>query len=168
FLALVLDALAIPAQSLVAGAMGANDPEQAMEIGWSSMRLSLWVSGGLCALLAAVSPVLPHVFTSDGAVVSRVTAGLLFLAVMQVPGAVAFALDGALIGGRDTRFLGRAAVFNLVSFIPFLVATIVHPGFGIAGLWGGQLVWMVMRAVVNARRFEGRRWMPAAAAVAAV
>ncbi|HEY4332917.1 MAG TPA: MATE family efflux transporter, partial [Ilumatobacteraceae bacterium] len=45
FLALVLDALAIPAQSLVAGAMGGNDPEQAMEIGWSSMRLSLWVSG---------------------------------------------------------------------------------------------------------------------------
>ncbi len=161
FLALVLDALAIPAQSLVAGAMGANDRDEAMAVGWASTKMSLWVAAGFCVLIAAGSPLIPRAFTTDGAVISRVTAGLLFLAVMQIPGAVAFALDGALIGGQDIRFLGRAAVFNLLSYAPFLVATVVHPGLGIAGLWGGQLAWMLTRAVVNEHRFRSRRWMPA-------
>jgi len=160
FLALILDALAVPALSLVAGAMGAGDRDGAMAVGWSSTRLSLWVGAGACLLVGATSTVVPHIFTNDPSVVSRTTAGLIFLAVMQLPGAVTFALDGALIGGQDGRFLGRAAVFNLVSYAPFLVATLVHPAFGIAGLWGGQLAWMTMRAVVNARRFRSREWMP--------
>jgi putative MATE family efflux protein len=161
FLALVLDALAIPAQSLVAGAMGANDREQAMRIGWSSTKLSLWVGAALGTLVAVLSPLLARLFTSDGAVVSRVGSGLLFLAVMQIPGAVAFALDGALIGGRDQKFLGRVAVFNLVSYVPFLIATLLYPQLGIGGLWGGQLAWMIMRSYVNYRRFRSREWMPA-------
>ncbi|MEI7617396.1 MAG: MATE family efflux transporter [Actinomycetota bacterium] len=164
FLALVLDALAVPALSLVAGAMGAGDRDGAMAVGWSSTRLSLWVGAVTCALLGATSTVVPHIFTNDPSVVSRTTAGLIFLAVMQLPGAVAFALDGALIGGQDGRFLGRVAVFNLVSYAPFLIATLVHPAFGIAGLWGGQLAWMTMRAFVNVRRFRSRQWMPALAA----
>jgi len=161
FLALVLDALAVPALSLVAGAMGAGDRDGAMAVGWSSTRLSLWVGSAMCVVVGATSTVLPHLFTNDPSVVSRTTAGLIFLALMQLPGAVAFALDGVLIGGQDGRFLGRVAVFNLVSYAPFLIATLVHPAFGIAGLWGGQLAWMTMRAVVNARRFSSRRWMPA-------
>ena len=144
--------------------MGAGDREKAMAVGWSSTKLSLWVGAGLLVLIGGASPLIPHIFSADRAVISRVTAGLLFLAVMQIPGAVAFALDGALIGGRDARFLGRAAVFNLISFAPFLIATAVHPAFGIAGLWGGELVWMITRAAVNARRFRSRAWMPAGAA----
>ena len=160
FLALVLDALAIPAQSLVAAAMGANDRDLAMQVGWSSTRLSLWVGATLGAVVAALSPLLARLFTSDGAVISRVGAGLIFLAVMQIPGSVAFALDGALIGGRDQRFLGRVAVINLVAYVPFLVATLLHPQLGIGGLWGGQLAWMIMRAIVNYRRFHSQQWMP--------
>lgn len=162
FLALILDALAIPAQSLVAGAMGALDREQAMAVGWSSTRLSIWVGAAFCVIVGGLSPFVPHIFTNDEAVISRVSSGLVFLAVMQIPGAIAFALDGALIGGQDGKFLGRAALFNLVSYVPFLVATMVHPALGIGGLWGGQLAWMIMRAVVNERRFRSRRWMPAA------
>jgi putative MATE family efflux protein len=161
FLALALDALAIPAQSLVAGALGAGDREGAMAIGRSSMRLSLWVAAGFCAVVVATSPVLPNVFSADEAVISRVFVGLFFLAIMQFPGAIAFALDGVLIGGHDTKYLGRAAVFNLIPFVPVLVAVIVHPAFGIAGLWAAELVWMMTRAYINHRRFSSRRWMAA-------
>lgn len=162
FLALILDALAIPAQSLVAGAMGRLDREGAMAVGWSSTKLSIWVGAAFCVFVGATSTLVPHIFTNDGAVISRVSSGLFFLALMQIPGAVAFALDGALIGGQDGRFLGRAALFNLVAYVPFLAATIIHPALGIGGLWGGQLAWMTMRAFVNERRFRSRRWMPAA------
>ncbi len=158
FLALGLDALAIPAQSLVAGAQGGGDTDEALAIGWSSNRLSLWCAVALAIGLAATSAVLPTLFTSDGAVADRATAALLILAVMQFPGAVAFALDGALIGAEDEKYLGRAAVTNLAAFAPLVIATLIWPRLGIIGLWGAQLTWMVMRAVVNARRWSSRRW----------
>ena len=158
FLALMLDALAIPAQSLVAGALGADDTEQALLVGRTSNRLSLWCAALLAAVLAALSPVLPHVFSGDPAVHARLTAGLLILAVMQFPGAIAFAFDGALIGAHDERWLARQAVINLVGFAPLVIATFFAPRLGLAGLWGAELAWMTMRAFVNWRRWESRPW----------
>jgi Na+-driven multidrug efflux pump len=158
FLALALDALAIPAQSLVAGALGSGDVDGAQHVGWISNRLSLWCGAALAATLAVFSPVIPHIFTGDGAVRSRLVTGLLILAVMQLPGAVAFALDGALIGAHDERFLGRQAVYNLAGFVPLAVATLIWPRLGLAGLWGAQLMWMTLRAAVNFRRWQSRRW----------
>ena len=100
-----------------------------------------------------------QLFSDDDAVVSRVLVGGLLLAVLQIPGAVAFALDGVLIGGHDTRYLGRAAVFNLIPFVPALAAVIAFPSLGIAGLWAAVLIWMTTRATINYRRFVSRRWM---------
>src|SRR4051812_31720758 len=64
-LALTLDALAIPAQSLVAGALGHGDVGEAVRVGHSSTRLSLWCGGALAVVLAATSPLVPHLFTDD-------------------------------------------------------------------------------------------------------
>ena len=168
FLALMLDALAIPAQSLVAGALGGADTEEALFVGRSSNRLSLWCAAGLAGLLAGLSPLLPHVFSGDSAVHSRLTAGLLILAVMQFPGAIAFAFDGALIGAHDERWLARQAVINLAGFAPLAVATLAAPRLGLAGLWGAQLAWMTMRAFVNWRRWESRPWLRAAGSTPAI
>ena len=154
FLALMLDALAIPAQSLVAGALGAAQPGEAVRVGHISTRLSLWAAAGLAGLLALASPWAPHVFSQDAAVQSRLTAGLLILAVMQLPGAIAFAFDGALIGAKDERWLGRRAVYNLLGYAPLAIATLLFPSLGLAGLWGAQLTWMTLRAVVNSRRWR--------------
>ncbi|MEY2580822.1 MAG: hypothetical protein QOE09_671 [Ilumatobacteraceae bacterium] len=161
FLALMLDALAIPAQSLVAGALGADDTNKALLVGRTSNRLSLWCAALLAVALAALSPVLPHVFSADPAVHTRLTAGLLILAVMQFPGAIAFAFDGALIGAHDERWLARQAVINLVGFAPLALATLFVPRLGLAGLWGAQLSWMTLRAFVNWRRWESRPWLRA-------
>ena len=153
FLALVLDALAIPAQSLVAGELGAEHPTEAARVGRISTRLSLWVAAGLATALVAISPFAPALFSGDDAVRSRLTAGLIILAVMQLPGAIAFAYDGALIGAKDERWLGRQAVYNLLGYLPLALATLFFPALGLAGLWGAQLMWMAMRAWVNARRW---------------
>jgi putative MATE family efflux protein len=161
FLALMLDALAIPAQSLVAGALGRDDTNEALLVGRTSNRLSLWCGVVLAVVLAGLSPVLPHVFSGDPAVHARLTAGLLILAVMQFPGAIAFAFDGALIGAHDERWLARQAIINLLGFAPLALATLFFPRLGLAGLWGAQLSWMTMRAFVNWRRWESRPWLRA-------
>lgn len=153
-LALALDALAVPLHSLVAGELGSGNHSGAAAIGQASVRLSLWCAAGLGALLIAATPLLPSVFTSDPEVRSRLLGTLLVLAVMQIPGAIAFALDGALIGAQDMGWLGRQAVINLLGFAPLAAATLLWPRLGLVGLWGAQLMWMTMRATVNTRRWH--------------
>ncbi len=103
-------------------------------------------------LLAILSPVIPSAFTGDPAVAERATIGLLMLAAMMLPGAIAFAHDGILIGAGDYQFLGRASLGYLLAVIPIAVVTLLVPDLGLAGIWGGLLVWMIIRAVVNDRR----------------
>lgn len=154
FASLGLDALAIPAQSLVAGALGAGSRADAAEVGWTSARLSLWCGAALGVVMAVSGPWLAPVFTHDGAVQSRLVGGLLILAVMQWPGAIAFAFDGALIGAEDERWLARQAVRNLLAYAPLAIATLFVPALGLLGLLGAQAMWMVTRAWVNTHRWR--------------
>lgn len=151
-LALVLDAFAVPAHTLVAEEQGKGAEGDASFVARRSVRLSVITGIGLGLLLAATSWLLPHVFSDDPAVVDRASGALLWLALIVVPGSVAFAHDGILIGAGDYRFLGLAAVGYLVAVAPIGVVTILAPELGIAGIWAGLLAWMVLRAIVNARR----------------
>ena len=158
FLALVLDALAVPAQTLVAEDLG-HGGLHAAEIARRVVRLSLVAASAIAIALAALSPLLPQAFSSDPAVVSRATAALLFLALLVLPGAVAFADDGVLIGAGDYRFLGLAAFGYLIAVLPIAVAVLATPSLGIAGIWLGLVLWMLLRAAVNTARV--RRVLPA-------
>ena len=161
FLALVLDALAIPAQTLVAEELGrrhGDGSNGALEIARRVVRLSVIAAGAIAVVIALTSPVLPHAFSDDPAVVTRATSALLLLALLLLPGAVAFADDGVLIGAGDYRFLGVAAFGYLLAVAPIAVVVLATPSLGIAGIWIGLVVWMVLRAVVNTMRV--RRVLP--------
>jgi len=151
FLALVLDALAIPAQTLVAEELG-HDGSGAAEVARRVVRLSVIAATAIALVVAATSTLLPQAFSDDPAVVSRATSALLFLAVLLLPGAIAFADDGVLIGLGDYQFLGRAAFGYLLAVAPIAVVVLATPSLGIAGIWGGLVVWMTLRAAVNTRR----------------
>lgn len=156
FLALMLDALAVPAQTLVAEELGREDQglegSDAAGLARRVVRLSTVFASGLAVILAVASPLLARAFSNDEDVISRATTGLIILAIMLLPGAVAFAYDGILIGAADYRFIGLASFAYLVAVIPIAVAVVVTPSLGIAGIWSGLLIWMLLRAVVNHRR----------------
>lgn len=151
FLALTLDALAVPAQTLVAEELGKGG-SGAADVSRRAVRLSIRIGLALAVLLAVLSPLIARAFTNEDDVASRATGALLLLAAMLIPGSVAFATDGSLIGAGDYRFLGRAAVVYLAAVIPIAAVVLLFSSFGIIGIWLGLLVWMTMRAVVNARR----------------
>jgi putative MATE family efflux protein len=151
-LALVLDAFAVPAHTLVAEEQGRGDGNSAWFVAHRLVRLSVMTSIGIGVVVVATSWLLPRVFTDDAAVVDRATVGLIWLAVLIVPGAVAFAHDGILIGAGDYRFLGLAAVGYLIAVTPIAIVTLLTPQLGISGIWCGLTVWMLLRAVVNDRR----------------
>lgn len=154
FLALTLDALAVPAQTLVAEDLGRADADGARHLAGRAVRLSVLTGLCLAALVAVTAPLVPWVFTGDDAVASRATVALLVLAASLLPAAVAFAHDGILIGAGDYRFLGYAALGYLAAVTPFgLVVARTGVG-GIAGIWVVLGAWMVLRAVVNSRRTD--------------
>jgi putative MATE family efflux protein len=151
FLALVLDALAIPAQTLVADELGRGSTTEAGLLAARTARLSVFAGAALAVLIAVSAPVLPHAFTADAAVASRATDAMLWLALLLVPAAMAMGYDGVLIGAADYRFLGLAALGYLLAITPFGLA-VLGLDLGIAGIWAALTLWMVMRAVVNHRR----------------
>ena len=71
FLALVLDALAIPAQTLVADELGQGSVDGAAELSHRCVRLSIIAGAAIAVVLAALAPVLPEVFSA----ILRSTAG---------------------------------------------------------------------------------------------
>lgn len=152
FLALSLDALAVPAQTIVAEELGRDGRATAALVAGRVVRLSIILGVGVGVLVAALAPVLPHLFTGETGVADRATGGLWWLALILVPGAVAFAHDGILIGAGDYRFLGRAALGYLLAVAPLGAVILAVPELGIAGVWGTLLLWMVLRAAVNHRR----------------
>ena len=92
------------------------------------------------------------------AVIDQATLALVFLGVMQLPGAPTFVLDGVLMGGSDFAYVKWVTVLSLFVFAPFAGAVLIWHSLGIAGLWSGLLAWMVSRAVLNWVRFRGPRW----------
>lgn len=161
FLALALDAWAIPAQMLVAEDLGAGGAGAATDVGRRVIRLAVLTGLVVGVALAVTAPWLPLVFTTDPAVQSRATVALVLLAVLQPLGGIAFALDGVLIGAADYRFLGRAMAAALAVWLPLAVLVLAVPALGIAGVWTSLIVWMSTRAGLLGRRFTTRRWLPA-------
>lgn len=149
---LMLDALAMPAQTLVAGELGRGDRRAALHVAARVVHLSIRGALRLTVALLVAAPLLPWAFTGDGAVAGRATVALVVLALVMVPAAIAFAHDGILIGAGDYRFLGLAALGYLAAVSPIGIVLVRVEGAGILGIWLGLAVWMLLRAAVNDRR----------------
>ncbi|HEY4420727.1 MAG TPA: MATE family efflux transporter, partial [Pseudonocardia sp.] len=93
FQALVLDAVAIAAQSLVGAALGSPDrgAERAKALAGQVTRYGLVLGVGFGVLYAALSGVLPPVFTPDAEVLDAVPVAWWFFAAMQPVAGVVFA-----------------------------------------------------------------------------
>jgi len=159
FLALALDAIAIAAQALTGRYLGAGDAAAVRAVtrrmtGWG------WAVGVATGLgIAAVSPVLPSVFTSDDAVRDLLVPVLLVVAVSQPLCGVVFVLDGVLIGAGDGTYLAWAGLAVLLVFAP-VVLVAAGTVEGLMAVWVVfSAVFMGARATVLLARARGDAWM---------
>jgi putative MATE family efflux protein len=159
FLALVLDAYAIAAQTLVGQALGGNRVDDARG---TARRVSAWglgtgiVVGGV---LLALRPVLPPLFTDDPAVLAQAAVVWWFLALMQPLAGVVFALDGVLMGAGDAGYLRTVTLGSaLLGFVPLSLLS-GRLSWGLAGVWSGLTLFIVLRLVAVAVRVAGDRWL---------
>ena len=167
FLAFALDALAIAAQALTGRALGAGDVPAVRDA--TALMVRWGVLGGvvLGVGLAALSPVLPRLFTSDPAVQAALTLGLVVVAASTPISGHAFVLDGVLIGANDGPWLAKAQVIALVGYLPVLALvylgrdTLLAHGepIALAALWAAFAWFMALRSLTLAWRARGDAWL---------
>jgi putative MATE family efflux protein len=145
-LALALDALAVPAHTLIGQLMGAADISLARLIAQRVVVLSAMTGSLLAVALIACSGPISRLFSADQAVSGAAVGGLVVLGTVLLPGALAFAGDGVLIGAGDHRFLGRAAVVQALVLIPIVLVPGIGAGPGVTSVWILLGCWMVVRA----------------------
>ena len=157
FAALVLDSVAIAAQTLVAEAAGARDAQRFRVVVARSARLTLYGAVVLVAVLILGRHGIPGLFSDDASVL-RVAAGVMpIVAVMQFPAAGAYLLDGVLMGNNDFVTVRWSTLSGLAVFAVAAVAVVVHPALGLRVVWMGLAAWALVRAGVNATGLRAER-----------
>jgi putative MATE family efflux protein len=161
FLALVLDSLAIAAQSLVGAALGAGQLAHAKSVAWRVTVFSTLAAAVLAMAFAAGASVVPTLFTSDRSVLDEIDVPWWFL-VAQLPVAgIVFALDGVLLGAGDAKFMRNATLASaLLGFLPPIWLSLAF-GWGLFGIWAGLTTFMVLRLVFVGWRAASGRWLVA-------
>ena len=147
FLSLVVDAVAIAAQNLVAGHL-ASRRRTARRL---SRRMLAW-GAAWGVLLATVfwllADTLPGWFTPDPSVVAMVASLMPIVALSQPLNSLVFVLDGILIGAADFNFLALAMTgAAAVTCVLLITAT------SITGIWWALVVLMVVRLAPLAWRY---------------
>jgi MATE family, multidrug efflux pump len=161
-LSLGLDAVAIAGQALVGRYLGGGDLRGARMASNRMVELSVLFGVVLGGVLLAGRDVISPLFTSDPEVQAALGSVLVVLAVFQPAAGWVFALDGALIGAGDARFLAVGATVSAIAFAPaaFLV---MAADLGLVALWLAIGGWVLMRLALLVWRAHGEAWAVAGA-----
>ena len=158
FVSLLLDSVAIAAQSLVGAALGAGTAGVAVTVARRVTVVAVAIAVVMAAVFAVGAGIIPGVFTHDAEVRDAMSVPWWFLVGMLPIAAVVFALDGVLLGAGDVVFLRKATMFSaLCGFLPLIWLSLVF-GWGLAGIWSGLVALMVLRLVLVVGRVLGGRW----------
>ena len=161
--AFALDALAIAAQALIGDALGARNAARAEAILKRTVFWGLACGALIGAALAAASPILGYVFSSDPTVLASLPLALVVLGVSLPLHGYVFVLDGVLMGAGDARYLAWTSLVNLAVYLPVLwlvTITVPNGGFALFALTASFAVWfMLARACTLGLRARGGKWV---------
>ncbi|MHA2789208.1 MATE family efflux transporter [Corynebacterium sp. S7] len=158
FITLVLDSLAIAAQTLTGAALGSGNVNNAREVGTKVTLYSTVFAAGLAVIFGVGAPWIQRIFTTDQAVLDQMATPWWILLAMIVAGGVVFALDGVLLGASDAVFLRNLTIVSvLLGFLPGVWISYLVDG-GLTGIWVGLLVFILIRMVGVVVRFRSMAW----------
>ncbi len=158
FCALLLDAVAIAAQSLIGADLGAGRVDLAR---YTARRVA--VAGAICgvaiaALIGGTAGFLPKLFSDDPEVYAQAMVAWPWFVAMQPAAGVVFALDGVLIGAGDVRYMRNLALTaTLGGFLPAIWLAYAFD-LGLGGVWAGLTLFILIRLVAMVARLVSGKW----------
>ncbi|HEX7005231.1 MAG TPA: MATE family efflux transporter [Trueperaceae bacterium] len=155
FLSLVIDALAIAAQALVARYLGEGVGADARALSNRLLLLGLFLGAVLGVILWAARHLLARTFSEDPQVVAGVLAIFPFVALMQPLNALVFVWDGIFMGMEDFRYLAWAMIAS-AAVGSLLLILVIPLGWGLAGVWWAIVGLSLARLLSLALRY----WRP--------
>ncbi|GAB3941239.1 MATE family efflux transporter [Corynebacterium tapiri] len=158
FLTLVLDSLAIAAQTLTGAALGKGSVDKARITGVRVTLYSTVFAVALAGVFALGAGVIPRLFTNDAAVLSALATPWWVLIGLILMGGVVFALDGVLLGAGDAAFLRTISIGSvLLGFLPGVWLSYALGG-GLTGVWLGLGAFIALRLIAVVWRFQSMKW----------
>ena len=159
-LALLLDALAVPAQVYVSSCLGAGDREGAHLVGRRTIRLGLIAGIGLGVVTVALAFWVPALFTSDLAVRHAATVALVVAALTQPMAALAFVLYCLILGISNYVAMRRAMILAIGAYVPVAALVLRFHWLGLPGIWIALGLWLAARAALLGRRWQAEFSQP--------
>jgi putative MATE family efflux protein len=158
FTSLLLDSVAIAAQSVVGAVLGGSNAPVARQVAWRIARWGGWAGVAFAVGYAALWWPIPQLFTPSPSVQHQLHLMWPWFCALWLPAGVLFALDGVLIGAGDVSFMAvLTLVAGLGAFIPIDLAAL-HFHWGIGGVWAGLMAFYLVRLLGMAVRTRGDRW----------
>lgn len=133
-------------QTALAYVPAAASPRQAADTVRLLLGLSVVIGVGAGLLAAAVPLLVPQALTRDPAVwpFMASVAPLGMLAMLLTAADVG--ATGVLLARRDLRYVARSFVITLSLLAIFMWAGVFRLGWGLAGVWGGLVLFFALRS----------------------
>lgn len=151
--------IASAATAMVGQSVGAGDRENARGYGSLSAKLGFLLCVGTAVCLFLFAHPLASLFNTDQAVVDEAARMLRIVSVCEPFFALSIVLTGALRGARDVRFpmlVGLICMWGVR--IPLAPLLVYRAGMGLAGVWTAMAADLILRGLLCAWRWRGRRW----------
>jgi putative MATE family efflux protein len=145
--------------TIVGQQVGAGKEQEIHETGWRTLRLA-WLVMGATALFFLVWPHVVRLFSNDPATLAQAVAGL-GLVLWGIPfEAVNQVFTGGIRGAGDTRYPMLNTLFgHWFIRLPLILLLIGPLNFGLNGFWIAMVIEMLVRAILNIRRFRSEFWL---------
>ncbi|PKI34130.1 hypothetical protein CRG98_045485 [Punica granatum] len=144
---LLTDALAIAGQALLARGYSQGNYKQAREVVYMVLQIGVATGVSLAAILFLGFGAFSRLFTGESEVLEIAWSGILFVAGSQPVNAVAFVIDGLYYGVSDFGYAAYSMV--LVGLVSSAFLVVAAPRFGLAGVWTGLFLLMMLRVAAG-------------------
>ncbi|PKL21027.1 MAG: MATE family efflux transporter [Spirochaetae bacterium HGW-Spirochaetae-4] len=152
----------LAATTLVAQSLGAQKREMALDFAKRSLRWGVMLMSGTGLLMYIFSRQLMAFFSPDLAVIELGSRVLRIEAFAEPFFALSIVISGILRGAGDTKwpFINSLIGMWVVRLIPASIL-ILGFGFGLEAAWGCMVADLVVRGLLNYRRYRKGTWIDA-------
>lgn len=149
----------IAATTLVGQSLGAKKPDIAEKCGWSTLKISLCVTGVLTLIIFIFAQKLVMIYSNDLEVITIGTTAIRIFSISQPFLAVVVVFSNGLRGAGDIIYVMITSFIGIWVFRILLTVVLDYLfHMGIMGVWVALCFDFLIRAIMYIIRFKRGRW----------